>query len=67
MSKKVSIGLTMEENYLLRQILSDFLFCLEEKEQDDGIKKLHKLAAKLYQKMENRYGGVAGLQRYKEE
>ena len=67
MSKEVSIGLTLEESYLLRTILSDFLCCLAEKEQDDNVKKLRKRVVKLYQKMENRYGGVIGLQRYKEE
>lgn len=64
--KTVDIGLTFKENWLIRQLLSDFLIMLEEQPDSDAKKELHKRAAKLLCRFENVYGGITGLEKYKE-
>ena len=45
--KTVNIGLTFEESWLVRELLSDFLIMLEEQPDSESKKDLHKRAAKL--------------------
>lgn len=64
--KTVDIALTFEENWLVRQLLSDFLMMLEKQPDSEEKKDLHKKAAKLLCRFENVYGGCIGLEKYKE-
>lgn len=64
--KTVDIGLTFEENWLVRILLSDFLIILEKQPDTELKKNLHKIAAKLLCRFENVYGGRIGLEKYKE-
>lgn len=64
--KTVDIGLTLAENWLVRELLSDFLMMLEKQPDSEAKKDLHKRAAKLLLRFENVYGGIAGLEKYKE-
>lgn len=65
--KTVDIALTFEENWLVRQLLSDFLMMLEKQPDTEEKKDLHKRAAKLLCQFENVYGGCIGLEKYKDE
>ena len=58
--KTVNIGLTLEESWLLRELLSDFLIMLEEQPDSESKKDLHKRVAKLLCRFENVYGGRIG-------
>lgn len=64
--KTIDIGLTFEENWLVRQLLSDFLMMLEKQPDSELMKDLHKRAAKLLCRFEKVYGGRIGLEKYKE-
>lgn len=64
--KTVDIALTFKENWLIRQLLSDFLIMLEEQLDSELKKDLHKRAAKLLCRFENVYGGHIGLEKYNE-
>lgn len=64
--KTVDIGLTFEENWLVRQLLSDFLMMLKKQPDSEEKKDLHKRVAKLLCRFENVYGGRIGLEKYKE-
>lgn len=65
--KTVDIGLTFEENWLVRALLSDFLIMLEKQPDTELKKDLHKRATKLLCRFENVYGGRVGLEKYKEK
>lgn len=65
--KTVDIALTFKENWLIRQLLSDFLIMLEKQPESELKKDLHKRAAKLLCRFENIYGGIVGLEKYKEQ
>ncbi len=64
--KTVDIGLTFEESWLVRELLSGFLIVLEAQPDSDLKKDLHKRATKLLCRFENVYGGRIGLEKYKE-
>lgn len=59
--KTVDIGLTLEESWLVRQVLSDFLMMLEKQPDSEVKKDLHKRAAKMLCRFENVYGGRIGF------
>lgn len=62
--KIVDIGLTLEESWLVRELLSGFLITLEVQPDSELNKDLHKRAAKLLCRLENVYGGRIGLEKY---
>lgn len=64
--KTVDIGLTLEESWIVRELLSNFLIMLEKQPDSELKKDSHKRVAKLLHRFENVYGGREGLEKYKE-
>lgn len=64
--KTVDIGLTLEESWIVRELLSNFLIMLEKQPDSELKKDSHKRVAKLLHRFENVYGGRIGLEKYKE-